>query len=72
MRLQEPVNGIKVAVGHLIIHLCFIFSMFEIDTDITINLNSDNKKEYKAVDDHRLLGSSSSSGLEVIDPMETK
>jgi hypothetical protein len=33
MRLLEPINGIKVAQGHMIIHLVFFISMFTFDKD---------------------------------------
>lgn len=31
MRLLEPINGIKVAQGHLLIHLVFFITMFTFD-----------------------------------------
>ena len=75
MRLQEPVNGIKIAVGHVIIHLAFLISMFEIDRDVTINLNYSSKKESKE-EAHRLLAgaavSSYATDIEVLDPQEVK
>lgn len=77
MRLQEPINGIKIAVGHVIIHLSFLITTFEINTDVSINLNADKSLKgskydspYDPVDSHRLLASSSDS--EPIDPMEVK
>ena len=64
-------NGIKIAVGHVIIHLAFFISMFEIDQDININLNEG--KTHSEDYHHRFLGGSSyTSEIEIIDPLEVK
>jgi hypothetical protein len=50
MRLNEPLNGIKIGVGHNLIHLAFLITMLTVNQDITLNLNYNAKapKEPKA------------------------
>lgn len=73
MRLQEPVNGIKIAVGHVIIHLCFFMCQCILDQDIEKNLNYDAKKDYgyEAAAAHRMMAAAAAE-VEVKDPMEVK
>jgi hypothetical protein len=37
MRLLEPINGIKVAQGHMLIHMVFFVTMMTLDTNIDRN-----------------------------------
>ena len=50
MRLNEPLNGIKIGVNHNLIHLAFLITMLTVNQDITLNLNYKAKapKEPKA------------------------
>lgn len=48
MRLLEPLNGIKMAQGHVIVHLIFFISMMLINTDINIQLHPESKREHNA------------------------
>ena len=66
MRLQEPVNGIKVGVGHNLIHLAFFISMLTINQDITLNLHSLKPPKPEK---HRLLAAAAEKNTdEYIDP----
>ena len=45
MRLLEPINGIKVAQGHMIIHLVFFATMFTFDK----NENPDDEQKVREI-----------------------
>lgn len=77
MRLQEPLNGIKIGVGHNLIHLAFIITMLTVNTDIELNLHySGTKEPYPAAveEAHRLLAAAAAASTddEKPDPISIK
>ena len=45
MRLLEPLSGLKVAQGHLLVHLIFFCIMLSVDDEYCRNLKTSSELE---------------------------
>lgn len=57
MRLQEPLNGLKMGQGHMLIHLSFFFASLSVRKKFF----SDGHYVGEELDDHRLLAASAAA-----------
>lgn len=81
MRLLEPLNGVKVGIGHAAVHLTFFISMCFIDTDIEKNLRNVDTKSMISYDEYSFSDENSirsgdlyvlNSHHEAVDPQVAK